>query len=136
MKYEIIQTENYLLVVSDEEIKDNDWYLGLKLKVNKAENGIHHVANAHSKIKKIICHLPLNGAPYLDGVDVLPEIEDEIEKLAEESTVAFVSEHEPTEYYGHASLSEMKAEGLRNSTIPKKITNSAVRIEWVGKYEF
>jgi hypothetical protein len=30
----------------------------------------------------IISHLPLNNSPILDGVDLLPPLEDEVEKLA------------------------------------------------------
>jgi hypothetical protein len=34
--------------------------------------------------KKIISHLPLNNSPVLEGVDLLPPLEDDVEKLAEE----------------------------------------------------
>jgi hypothetical protein len=36
------------------------------------------------KTKKVISHLPLNNSPILEGVDLLPPLEDEVEKLAEE----------------------------------------------------
>jgi hypothetical protein len=51
MKYNITQTENYLLIVDDSD-------------------------------KKIIAHLPLNGASVLEGVDLLPLIENNIEQWA------------------------------------------------------
>jgi len=57
-KFEIIYTTNYMLVVADEEIKEN--------------------------LKKVIAHLPLNNAPLLEGVMLLPEVVvgDDVEKLA------------------------------------------------------
>jgi hypothetical protein len=85
MKYSITQTENYLLIVDDSEIKEGDWYLpisGIGWKLNipiKADaNGGYN--NEHCK--KIISHLPLNDSPILKGVDLLPEIEDDIEQWA------------------------------------------------------
>jgi hypothetical protein len=81
MKHELIKTENYLLVLSDENIKVGDWYLvnqygrGLLLCTQPAtEEDIKHQRKYDCKL--IIAHLPLDGAPYLDGVDVLPDIED------------------------------------------------------------
>jgi hypothetical protein len=64
MKHNIIATKDYLLVVNESEIGgENDYfYLG----------------------KKIIAHLPLNNSPILEGVDLLPPIEDDVEKLAKQ----------------------------------------------------
>ncbi len=64
MKHNIIATKDYLLIVNESEIGgENDYfYLG----------------------KKIIAHLPLNGSPILEGVDLLPPIENEAEELAKE----------------------------------------------------
>ena len=62
----IIQTENYLLVVDDSEIKEGDYTF------QEASNFISKYNNAYSK--KIIAHLPLNGSSILDGVDLLPPI--------------------------------------------------------------
>jgi len=42
-------------------------------------NDIHSLLH-----KKVIAHLPLNGASILDGVDLLPTLEDEAEVMAEE----------------------------------------------------
>ena len=71
----IIQTENYLLVVDDSDIKEGDYTF------QEASNLILKYNNAYSK--KIIAHLPLNNSPILEGVDLLPPIEDEVERLAE-----------------------------------------------------
>ncbi len=73
----IIKTDNYLLIVSDEEIKEGDWV------VNTANNYISFSAeeakdlNRFTHVKKIIAHLPLNGEGTLWGVDLLPPLEDE-----------------------------------------------------------
>jgi hypothetical protein len=87
MKRNLIKTDNYLLVVDDSEIKEVDWYL---------TTNTNHIAKATESItpkewgKKIISHAPLNGAPYLDGVDDLPPMgndeKDDIEVLANKMT--------------------------------------------------
>lgn len=104
MKHELIQREKYLLIVDDSEIKVDDWYLRynkslmrcteLKLSFNEALNKEETIIKSkgcgdpyeRSKdyIKKIIAHLPLNNSPVLEGVDLLPPIEDDVEKLADE----------------------------------------------------
>lgn len=75
MKHDIIKTDNYLLIVSDEEIKEGDWsfneYQKTILRFN-AGVGI-------GLCKKIIAHLPLNNSPILEGVDLLPPLKDDAE---------------------------------------------------------
>ncbi len=94
MKHNITQTENYLLIVDDSEIKKGDWMTN-NLDVWQSTNyyGFQPVS------KKIISHLPLNGAPVLEGVDLLPLIENEVEELAnnmfeEHSTNVLSPQHE------------------------------------------
>jgi hypothetical protein len=75
MKHELIKTEDYLLIVSDEGIKKYDWvfhptYKSIYQWIENAEIKFDRI-----DAKKIIAHLPLSTSPYLDGVDVLPEIE-------------------------------------------------------------
>jgi len=76
MKYDIINTENYLLIVDDSEIKEGDYTF------QEASNLISKYNNAYSK--KIIAHLPLNNSPILEGVDLLPTFEDEFEYISNE----------------------------------------------------
>jgi hypothetical protein len=79
MKHELIKTEDYLLVVSDEVIEDVRPYVG-RYHLEKG-NMIHQFPTYLTDLtycKLIIAHLPLNEAPYLDGVDVLPEIEGDL----------------------------------------------------------
>jgi hypothetical protein len=87
MEHKIINTRNYLLIVDESEIKEGDWYIDLNLKqiFSKSNPQI-------SKIdwqKKIIGHLPLNNSPILEGVPLLPPLEDEVEKLADEHISQF-----------------------------------------------
>jgi hypothetical protein len=79
MTHPIIKTENYLLVVDDSEIKQSDWICN--------EEREPYIVKCIGKGSlrgwaKITYHLPLNNAPILEGVPLLPPLEDEAEKLA------------------------------------------------------
>jgi hypothetical protein len=83
MKHKIISTENYLLIVDDSQITEGDWHI----KINKNKVGNYPLDSVNpnkGRYKKIIAHLPLNGASILDGVDLLSPLEDEAEVMAEE----------------------------------------------------
>jgi hypothetical protein len=87
MKHKIIRTENYLLVVDDSEIKEGDWLYSISNQlVVQSNKGSADIINSKVTVDvlylKIIAHLPLNNSPILEGVDLLPLIEDEVEKLA------------------------------------------------------
>lgn len=88
MTHNIIQTENYLLIVDDSEIKEGDYCLANAKTYNneivtyrKSPCPPPFVSNLNI-LKKIISHLPLNDAPILRGVDLLPPLADDVEKLA------------------------------------------------------
>ena len=65
MTHKIIKTDNYLLVVDDSEIKEGKTFL-------TKEGIIHTNIGWNYGDKVIISHLPLNGSPILEGVDLLP----------------------------------------------------------------
>jgi hypothetical protein len=75
MKYKLIPTEKYILVVDDSEIKEGDFIYDLDIKRIVIADDLK-VATSKASLcwyyKKIISHTPLNGAPYIDGLDVLP----------------------------------------------------------------
>jgi hypothetical protein len=77
----IIKTDNYLLSVSDEDIKEGDWFTDDNNSLRRSYK-LSHVQFANPK--KIISHLSLNNSPILEGVDLLPPLEDEVEKLVKE----------------------------------------------------
>ena len=76
----IIKTDNYLLIVSDEI--PTTWYYDTYLNKLRHTGGAEYGESSISK--KVIGHLPLNNSPILEGVDLLPPLEDEIEKLAKQ----------------------------------------------------
>jgi hypothetical protein len=88
MKHKLIKTENYLLVVDDSEIKESR--LRYIFDNRQGLNGFIHQVSVvlDSKLcPEIIAHLPLNNAPILEGVPLLPPLEDYVEQLARTYTV-------------------------------------------------
>ena len=81
MKYDLIKAYDYLLVVSDEEIKEGDWFI--------TDDGRIEISapdwKAREWHRKIIAHLPPNNSSILEGVDLLPPLPqgDDVEKLSE-----------------------------------------------------
>lgn len=164
MKHELIKTENYLLVVDDEGItglENNIWVI----QGNRLFMWQNTMALVFSfKPKKIIAHLPLNEAPYLDGVDVLPKIENEVDvmevfNMACDLLLEVMSKNPPPREEAILRTNQIKE--LNQPKLPiafecemieygqydcgvfmkddeelKTITNSEGRTEWVGKYLF
>jgi hypothetical protein len=67
MEHEIIYIDDYALIVSDEQTKENDW-------------GYFRFQGGDVKLidkLKVIAHRPLTDAPILEGVPLLPEFEDD-----------------------------------------------------------
>ena len=96
MTHNIIKTENYLLVVDDSEIKEGDWiYESDSNSVNIAGKGYHNFTQSDAKI---IAHLPLNNSPVLEGVPLLPPLEDEVVELAQ-AYVINTPDNEPLRVY-------------------------------------
>jgi len=85
MTYNIIKTDNYLLVVDDSEIKEGDYYLFNWYGEKDIQKFTYVQYSDREKnkylyeqsCKKIIAHLPLKNSPILEGVDLLPPIEDD-----------------------------------------------------------
>jgi len=87
-KFEIIETPDYILAVSDEDVGINipfwgycwNWYK----KVNFFKNGLNENARGRGGIQKIIAYQPKNNYPELN-LPLLPEIvvKDDVKKLAE-----------------------------------------------------
>ena len=83
MTHKLIKTDNYLLVVDDSEIKDCYYWNELDREIRK-NNNINHPYH-----KKIIAHLPLNGSPILEGVDLLPPYSRHQEDGLDDAVIRF-----------------------------------------------
>jgi hypothetical protein len=82
MTHPIIKTDNYLLVVDD----GRNYPIDCKYRYIYVDNVITRITSIQpfqNYIDLIIYHLPLNNAPTLEGVPLLPPLEDEAEKFAE-----------------------------------------------------
>ena len=80
MKEEIVYTDDYALIVSDEQAKENDWgYIPF-------QRGEVKLVGKYfaDDWRKVIAHRPLTDAPILEGVPLLPEFsqEDAVVELA------------------------------------------------------
>jgi hypothetical protein len=86
-KLQIIETSDYILAVSDEEVKLSNDNIGFFLRTHSISNNLDIIQNpsftSNYKYKKIIAYQPKDNAPELD-LSLLPEIvvEDDVEKLA------------------------------------------------------
>jgi hypothetical protein len=106
IKYKIIRTKDYLLICSEDSLGiDNskffaynpnhnsrnfdDWEVHFVHKIEEIEGvGTYFNDKHHIHCKNILAHLPLNNAPKLEGVDLLPGLPEEnyyIEILAAET---------------------------------------------------
>jgi len=118
-EFDIMQTKNYLLIVSDEKTKDLDWYYTKRFSGNKGcvrrNNGgsaIEYKGKIDNWYKEIIGHLPINNSPILEGVALLPEmvIEDDVNKLAE-SYYTQITQSERTAFnFGHNAATKLYSE--------------------------
>jgi hypothetical protein len=131
MKHKIIRTENYLLVVDDSEIKVGDYFYDNDEELCIYTSNYIVTPNKWDDNKKIIAHLPLNNSPILDGVGLLPTLEDEVEKLADKIY--------PETYYNAIYVDGwLKARFIQSIQQPKMPINfeykTKIGIQWVGKY--
>ena len=84
-KFKLVETEEYTLAVSDGEIKEGDYIFDNYAKINlvqqvrKCDFDSSHYRNGNWK--KIIAYKPKGNAPELD-LPLLPDVEDDVEKLA------------------------------------------------------
>jgi hypothetical protein len=85
MQHNIIKTENYLLVVDKESLTDMPKNINVySVRYNKPIRFAETENSYMNECFEIKAHLPLNNSPILEGVDLLPPLEDEVEGLAEE----------------------------------------------------
>jgi hypothetical protein len=132
MKKEIVYADKYALILSDEEIKEGDWFFEKTGRLGPISFSRGKV-NFH--MKKIIAHLPLSDTPLfesdvpvLEGVPLLPPLPLVLQRLTH-----FEFEMEeiiPQDFsFGLHGNDEPPTELL-----PKTTTNSQGQLELVGKY--
>jgi hypothetical protein len=82
MKLQIIETPDYILAVSDKEIKEGDLYLDDIHTIRKSITSVKEYWEARKDYKKIIAYLPNGNTPELD-LPLLPQlvVKDDVEKL-------------------------------------------------------
>ena len=92
MKLQIIETPDYILAVSDEEIKEGGKYL--LIPENQIKTADRDLPINSREWVQVIAYQPKGNAPELD-LPLLPEIvvEDDVEKLAEEYAKMYYSEN-------------------------------------------
>jgi hypothetical protein len=75
--HNIIKTPNYLLIVDDSKIELGSWhtctYPEYPLEARFTDESTKY--DICKGCKNIVAHLPLNNAPTLEGVDLLPPLE-------------------------------------------------------------
>jgi hypothetical protein len=120
MTHKLIKTDNYLLVVDDSDTKKGDWCYAI-LSKQTFEN-INPNLKSEDK-KKIIAHLPLNGFPILEGVDLLPPYS------RDQYPTEFECEMIPCGLIQYSLYDNIEPEFK-----PKTIT-TAKGVQWVGKYK-
>jgi hypothetical protein len=132
MEQEIVYTDKYALILSDEEIKEGDWFFEKTGRLGPISFSRGKV-NFH--MKKIIAHLPLSDTPLfesdvpvLEGVPLLPPLPLVLQRLTH-----FEFEMEeiiPQDFsFGLHGNDEPPTELL-----PKTTTNSQGQEELIGKY--
>jgi hypothetical protein len=89
MKHEIIFTEHYALIVSDEKVEEGSFIYETNVgEVSMVDKWYCEILEKGAKVEpfvKVIAHRPLTDAPILEGVPLLPEFskKDDVKKIAE-----------------------------------------------------
>ena len=90
MEQEIIYTEHYALIVSDEKIVEGSFIYETNIgEVSKVDKWYCEILEKGVKVEpsvKVIAHRPLSDAPILEGVPLLPKFskKDDVEKEAKD----------------------------------------------------
>jgi hypothetical protein len=126
MKLQIIETPDYILAVSDEEIKEFDAYVTKYGGICESHNGSRIIL--FKTDKKITAYQPKGNAPKLD-LPLLPEIvvEEDVEKLAEEYVIdesylpVYKEECKRAYINGHKSATKVYSEDDLRKAIKKAL---------------
>ena len=86
--YKIIQTQDYLLVVDENQISVNGeigYYKDCNV-FQTYQSKLDLTGNIYKHFKKVLAHLPLNNSPVLEGVDLLAELPTQLDLYLEIDT--------------------------------------------------
>jgi len=86
MTHKLIKTDKYLLVGSDDNIKRGCFYCVRTKNIFQDEGEDVHCCNGDIRI---ISHLPLNGSPILEDVDLLPPYSRHQEDGVDDAVIRF-----------------------------------------------
>lgn len=102
MKKEIIKTPEYLLVLDESEIQEGDYRMNIQRGYVKLVDDAPEYYNRRNDVfKKVIAHLPLNNSPILEGVPLLPPLEQEDdEKILFANEIENMLEYDRGRWYG------------------------------------
>lgn len=99
MNKELIKTTGYLLVVDDSSINFDDWVYD-ELDTLFFQYGVEH-KKLNSSAKKVIAHLPFGMYSSLEGVPLLPPLEQEDdEKILFANEIENMLEYDRGRWYG------------------------------------
>jgi hypothetical protein len=103
----ILKTEDYLLIVTSEDIETDDFFLvesGVGYPINSIHKAILNNDGTKNfngdQCKRIVAHLPLNGKPPLDNVPLLPEL-PEFKYSENDILTAFEAGYQCKNNYGY-----------------------------------
>lgn len=126
-KFKIIETPDYMLAVSDEEIKKDEYYVSLETNfaTEPKERYVIYVKSTGLNglnPKKIIAHLPLNNASLLEGVMLLPDLP---KKLSEKELL-----ERGKEIWCDMDILKKRASGRITSEAIKFLINKVIDNTW------
>jgi hypothetical protein len=148
--HNIIKTPNYLLIVDDSKIELGSWhtciYPEYPLEARFTDESTKY--DICKGCRNIIAHLPLNNAPTLEGVDLLPPFEpigfDEFQYTEEDMKKAFEAGQldKGNNWYGGDFIQFIQS--FQQLKIPIEFNLEAkdthiqngvlVKSQWVGEY--
>lgn len=140
MEHKIINTGDYLIIVDDSEIKDSDIFYDNGDVIDTTYVKVVHTEYA----KKIIAHLPLNNSPMLEGVPLLPALEEQhkdqllkavLYSTNRETVVSTLNNMIKMPVGFKRSIETLNVLlDEKNISFPAKTTNSQGHTQWVGEY--
>lgn len=111
MKEEIIYTDDYALIVSDEEMKKGDFNVPSDFDRTSdisitSEEDLEVINDRFNGYKKVIAHRPLTDAPILEGVTLLPELQvsENIKQLAFDKLLPVWDNKDTLEYVEQSQI--------------------------------